>query len=693
MAQWNHTEKLLYAKLVYYGPAFGGKTTTLQTLHRLTDPEGDQRLLSLKTTNDRTLFFDLLPFDLGSILGYRVAMKLYTVPGQVRYETTRQTVLRGADAVVFVADSSSDRLEQNRWSLQNLRMNMRKAGMDPDKTPVLYQFNKQDKPNAARPQQVAAWLNVDPTAGFPTVATEGRGVFETFVSASLAMLARIYEQADERTKGSIKPEELARQVERSLAPYLARAKACTDTTAKHTDEIVLEGDDMLADAVTTQTGLGEQLGEARARLRRKDRELDALRRMSESLIAVGACIEGERVLDAALETAAGILESDVVSLIRVRPGQDPVVERCRGRAQDPLIATRAGTALLARMSSSGASRVLDELVEEFDTKTASKSLDGLRAAACASTGEKSQRYLVAYASQPDGSFNAEDLRFLQALGAHLEVGLDQSRLHQEVASHRDELEKKVEQRTSALRRANEDLRNMEQTKDRLLDNLSHEMRSPLTAIHSAATFIRDYRSNTKQRAELAQSMLESSETLQRYLDQLLRLADADEAASPVIAATNEGELIDAAVGLCSADRIEARLSHPDETLHLDLTLVSRAVSNLLDNAVKFSPDNTSVELELNLEGRGVSIIVSDRGVGVAEVDRERIFAPFEQGRQSLTDKPVGVGMGLYEASKIAKQHGGCIEHENREGGGSHFVLRLPQARINTGSEELEETHA
>ena len=120
MAQWNHVDKTLYAKLVYYGPAFGGKTSNLEALHRLTDPSGRQNLLSVKTAGDRTLFFDLLPFDLGSILGYQVGIKIYTVPGQVRYDTTRQIVLAGADAVVFVADSTAEREEQNnRMALNN----------------------------------------------------------------------------------------------------------------------------------------------------------------------------------------------------------------------------------------------------------------------------------------------------------------------------------------------------------------------------------------------------------------------------------------------------------------------------------------------------------------------------------------------------------------------------------------------
>ncbi len=694
MAQWNHTEKTLYAKLVYYGPAFGGKTTNLATLHRLTDPAGAQRLLSVKTSGDRTLFFDLLPFDLGHILGYQVAMKLYTVPGQVRYDTTRQVVLAGADAVVFVADSTTDRREQNRWSLQNLRMNLRKAGMDPDTAPLLFQFNKQDREDAAEPHEVAAWLNVDPDAGIPAVATEGHGVLETFVAASQAMLGKIYEQADPRTRKGIDPQQLAQHVERAFAPYLGRSidqpiGDGADSAAPPTDQIVLEGEDLLADSIKTQTELGERLGEATTRLHRQRQELDALRRLSESTIEVGACFELERVVDAALETAATILDAGAVSLILRRPLEDPIVERCWGRVQEPLIASEEGAKLLERMISTGSSCVVDELLDEFTTPAALEPLNGLRAAACVGMGENSQHFLLAYATQPDGSFDVEDVRFLKTLGAHLEVGLDRVRLHRKVATHRDELEKKVEQRTAALRRAYDQLREMEQTKDRLVNNLSHEMRTPLTAILSAATFMRDYRSDAAQRTELTQSMLESAEKLQQHLDQLLRLADLDEASALSLEATTGKELIDAAVSLHETDRIEIRLPDSDGTLRLDLARVSRAVSNLLDNAVKFSEENTPVHLELEFDDDGVSIIVSDRGCGVAEGDRERIFAPFEQGGSGLTDKPNGMGMGLYEARVIAKQHGGSLEHEHRRQGGSRFVLRLPEARVDAGERERE----
>jgi two-component system sensor histidine kinase KdpD len=219
------------------------------------------------------------------------------------------------------------------------------------------------------------------------------------------------------------------------------------------------------------------------------------------------------------------------------------------------------------------------------------------------------------------------------------------------------------------------------------------MRTPLTAILGAATFMHDYRSNAAQRKELTQSMLESAEVLQHHLDQLLRLAELDEASALSLSATTGKELIDAAVSLCETDRVEVRLPNSGEALRLDLARVSRALSNLLDNAVKFSAEDAQVQVELECDGAGVSITVSDRGRGVADGDRERIFAAFEQGGATLTDKPRGMGMGLYEAGVIAKQHGGTLEHEPRKGGGSRFILRLPEVRVDAADPERKVAHA
>lgn len=269
MAQWNHADRALQTKVVYYGPAFGGKTTTLEALHRITDPQGANELISIRTADDRTLFFDLLPFDLGDILGYQVAVKLYTVPGQVRYDTTRQVVLAGADALVFVADSSPTRREQNVWSLQNLRMNMRAKGLDEKHLPIVFQLNKRDLPEAAAAEQVAAWLGIPTDRAFESVATECRGVLEPFMAACRAMVEKIVAAADVPTRQQIDFGELGRQIEQAFAPCVERVRGGELGKAREPRQsIVLTAEDLLENSVRTSVELGERLSERSTLARR-----------------------------------------------------------------------------------------------------------------------------------------------------------------------------------------------------------------------------------------------------------------------------------------------------------------------------------------------------------------------------------------------------------------------------------------
>jgi signal transduction histidine kinase/signal recognition particle receptor subunit beta len=689
MAQWNRKDRMLFAKLVYYGPAFGGKTTNLEALHRITDPDASRKLLSVQTSDDRTLFFDLLPFDLGDILGYQVALKLYTVPGQVRYETTRQVVLSGADAVVFVADSSAGREEQNRWSLQNLKMNMRAKRLDPGRVPLIFQFNKQDLEDAAPPDEVARWHGLSPGEGFPAVATRGEGVLETFVAASRAMLERIVENADDRTRKSLDAGELGRQVDRAFAPFQARlaAPAGEESTAgaKPAEPIVVESGDLLQSSVETSLELGERLSGESARARRLEREADAYRSLSESLRRVGPSFDRGAIVDSSLAMVADILNVRAVSLIRETEG-GPGTVQVWGLPDDPLLAFEKGRALARRMLESKCPCVADDLAAECGGAAGAEEVASLRAVAAVPVEADPLCALLVYAPQPDGRFEQQDVRFLGTVAGHLSVGLEQARLHAEVNRHREELERLVEARTEELRSAYDEQRGLEQTKDRFLTNLSHEMKTPLTAILSAAVFLRDYKSNAKERGEMAGSIVNAGEQLQGLLDDLFHLVtNESETRPPACLKTGPQQLVDAAMGLENGVDARVDLSGAPKKLSLDLPRVARAVASLLSNAAKFSPEKSPIELKLRsskleIDGEKVpalTVSVLDRGPGVPKEDRERIFAPFEQGGDQLTGKPSGIGVGLHQARLVARQHGGDLQYHPRRGGGSEFRFVIP----------------
>jgi signal recognition particle receptor subunit beta len=220
MSLINYASREINCKIVYYGPGLGGKTTNLEYVYEKVAPSSKGKLISLATETERTLFFDFLPVDLGTIRGFRTRFHLYTVPGQVYYNASRKLILKGVDGVVFVADSQIDRMEANLEAMQNLYDNMAQHGYDLTRMPFVIQYNKRDLPNAAAVADLDAALNpgwsvddparqkatpdpyrpgeylvrevdgvwVERVPTFEGVAVKGEGVFDTLKAVSKQVL-------------------------------------------------------------------------------------------------------------------------------------------------------------------------------------------------------------------------------------------------------------------------------------------------------------------------------------------------------------------------------------------------------------------------------------------------------------------------------------------------------------------------
>ena len=217
----NYASREINCKIVYYGPGLGGKTTNLEHVYGKVKPETRGKLISLATETERTLFFDFLPVDLGTIRGFKTRFHLYTVPGQVYYNASRKLILKNVDGIVFVGDSQAGRMEANLESMQNLYDNMAEYGYDLTKIPFVVQYNKRDLPNAAPVGELQAALNpgwehhepakarvtpdayhagenlidqlptgewVEKAPYFEAVAIEGDGVFDTLKAVSKLVL-------------------------------------------------------------------------------------------------------------------------------------------------------------------------------------------------------------------------------------------------------------------------------------------------------------------------------------------------------------------------------------------------------------------------------------------------------------------------------------------------------------------------
>ncbi len=196
------------AKIVYYGPGLCGKTTNLMVIFDKLDPKSKGKMLSLATKSDRTLFFDLLPVDIGKVGNFNLKIQLYTVPGQVFYNETRKLVLKGADSIVFVADSQPSMVDSTRESFQNLLENMRENQLDPSDTPIVVQFNKRDIPGVLPVEKLQELLDLE---GYPyteAAALKGEGVMETFKLVSKITAKHLFN----RLKGKSEPIERKKPV-------------------------------------------------------------------------------------------------------------------------------------------------------------------------------------------------------------------------------------------------------------------------------------------------------------------------------------------------------------------------------------------------------------------------------------------------------------------------------------------------
>jgi signal recognition particle receptor subunit beta len=220
MAVFNHSRKEIDAKIVYYGPGISGKTTNLQFIHQNLKPDQRGKMVSLATNEERTLFFDFLPIELESVRGFKTRFHLYTVPGQVYYGATRRAVLSGADGVIFVADSQTERMEDNISSLKDLEENLRYYGKKIENVPLIIQYNKRDLPNIFPVEEINQRINLLNVPYFGSVATQGKGVFETLTMACRLVLKAI--EGGVEARKTVKKPQVTQEKPSVLTPEVGK---------------------------------------------------------------------------------------------------------------------------------------------------------------------------------------------------------------------------------------------------------------------------------------------------------------------------------------------------------------------------------------------------------------------------------------------------------------------------------------
>lgn len=237
MVQINFARREIGCKIVYYGPGLSGKTTNLELIHKKVPDMSKGQMTSIATEGDRTLFFDLLPLDLGEVAGMKTKLQLYTVPGQIYYNSTRKLVLQGADGVVFVADSGKDRMADNKESFDNLLVNLKEYGLDPSALPLVLQYNKRDLPNPVAVEELNSSLNTFNAPYFEAVAVKGEGVMPTLKAISKLVIEKLNKDLPQKsTPTPIARPAVAREEVVVAAPAAAVPAGMVASTASSSRE-------------------------------------------------------------------------------------------------------------------------------------------------------------------------------------------------------------------------------------------------------------------------------------------------------------------------------------------------------------------------------------------------------------------------------------------------------------------------
>ena len=715
----NLKEKTINAKIVYYGTALGGKTTSLMHVHRVIDPEQKIELVSLNTDKDRTLFFDFLPISVGRIGDFSVKLQGFTVPGQVKYNLTRKYVLTGADAVVLVVDSQRSQLEHNLAALENLKENLEGNGLDYSTIPLVYQYNKRDMPDPVEVAELQERMNERNIPYFETVATQGTGVFESFVEIGKRMLDHIAGQyridSDRRSFGDILERNLMRMLHRSQAgrfpdmtPDDTQASQVSVHLMRPADEeksqksVVNVGkedpdlpfdEDLLKKAVDSNIEIARlysEVNETKNRLRDRVRELAALNEVGRTMTSL---LDVDRLLQTVVDSATSCLGTGFGSLMLLNRSGDGLIEKVvNGYLRDPLARTAAGTAgqpMLFQIALKGEPLLVNE-DEESEILTAVREQDAnVRSLMVAPLTLKETviGVIVVYFVDGDTEGNRDRLRFLSALASHAVVALENARLVSRIEGFNRELELKVKERTAALRQAYEDLKQIDHLKDDFLSSMSHELLTPLTSIQSFSEILLDMEGlRDGEPGEFLGIINKEALRLTGRLKDLLDLSQIE--TGKVAFSPRPANLRDVLQGLFRSmgaefrdKRIQVVIQCPPNLPEVpcDRKWMARAMASLLSNAVKFSEEEGEVLIEFRAERDEVLVSVSDAGCGIASEFQTQIFERFRQIGDLLTEKPTGIGLGLPLAREIVEGHHGRIWVESEPGEGSRFTIALPAA--------------
>jgi signal transduction histidine kinase/signal recognition particle receptor subunit beta len=724
MVQFDNQYRQIKIKIVYYGPAVGGKTTCLQHIHRVTDPQRRTKLYSLNTASDRTLFFDLLSLNLGRIRGFRLTLQLYTVPGQVQYNATRRTVLAGADGVVFVADSQVDQKDANLESLENLWQNMAAIGLERRTLPVVLQYNKRDLEDIQTVDEMDAALNTEERPSYPTIATTGEGILDAFATIGERTLVSVADKLGVGTNPKA-IERLQEQMRKAMQPFMPEPGEAPpddiEVTVSSEDvdpNEALSEDALVGEAVRANmvmTDLNTRLDNVSRQLEHKVRVMDAISQFGR---AVSNEHDPAKVLRLLITDTIRLLQAQGASVLIV-PGAGKLREAVvHGFKKDPLLsaANENGRSL--------ATGILDALqpklvVREIDGESESLMLRAVEGAGFTSavaiplvTRERVVGLLTAYGDDDRAYLDEDDLQLAGVLGSTAAMGYANAIAWRQMQDVSRGLEEKVEERTVDLRRtlaesrrlaedlsekntllenAHRDLEALDEVKNELINRLSLEFRTPVTSLFTAAKVLnREVDAPAEKKTRLVTIIHDEAEKLLEMIQSIFQASVLTAGARELERRpTPAQDLFRKAVAplrdLAKERDVRLHVLIPSglDTISCERDSTEAALRAVIKNGIEFTHDGGEVKLEVRRVNRGdvpwLQLRITDTGTGITEHDLPQVCEAFWQKEMVGGGKRYGVGLGLTIAKRVMENHGGSITVSSTPNEGTEVVMAMPQA--------------
>ncbi|MHC4222598.1 MAG: ATP-binding protein [Planctomycetota bacterium] len=725
---------LLQARIVYWGPAGSGKTSTLAGLRRCVDPEDRSRLYSVASAEGSTLFFDMLPiedFNFGSV---RVRTRLFAVPGGLEQSAARRSLLAGADAVVLVIDSRPEALDANCDSIAELDKCLRDVGLDLATIPLVCSFNKRDEAEVLATSDLHAHLGHLEMPTYETIATEGAGVFESFSAIFRLMIESLTQRhgiQDADPAGAF-PARLLPQLLRSGVPQSNRASAGEDrhlllrVPTHESGEIVpaVESQILMAEAHVAADATA-------AMLQGRNHELMAINRVARSILSA---MEVDNLLMVLLDASARYLEATHASCVVFEPSDAGSLRtHVLGFGRDPVLGIPPEPARVffqLTQESDGPIPVestrnpeLLKAIQEVDGRIQRAIFQPIKGNSGTSTG-----WIGIYSTRDERTVNTQGLLFLSSISRFAALGLEKIRYMEALAEANASLEEQVQDRTGKLEMAQARVRALNRGMESRVDertralseanralkeetartthqarlrgmgqlaaSFAHEVNNPLSGLSGNLQYMRESLDELRERVAVAAPEASAGLEAIREFDGVI--AESIQSAERVTALIGslkrfggEGEArqifqLNAAVAdaitlleerLKECARLDLRLASLPE-IHGDPLELSHVVLAVVTNGVEaLEREGESGEISITTFGSGdfVTLVVKDSGAGMEEAMIATILEPFV----STKEGEPGAGLGLHHAYQAVRRHGGTIKIRSKPSEGTAVNVELP----------------